>query len=57
MDKNFDGVLSKTELVEYFGGVENTETAMKIGDWNLNGVLDYYEFLSVIVKCDLFLSD
>ena len=50
MDKNFDGVLSKTELVEYFGGVENTETAMKIGDWNLNGVLDYYEFLSVIVN-------
>lgn len=56
IDKNFDGVLSKNELLDYFGGYDNTETLMEIGDWNDNGVLEYYEFMSVIVEGSVILK-
>lgn len=51
IDTNFDGVLSKEELVRYFGQGESAriEKIIEIADWNSNGVLEYYEFLSAFV--------
>lgn len=50
LDKNFDGVISKEELIEEFGKSDNLEIIMEIADLNANGVLEYDEFLSIMMK-------
>lgn len=49
IDKNFDGVISKQELIEFFGDNDNIEKVMEIADWNSNGVLEYHEFISLVI--------
>ena len=50
LDKNFDGVISKEELADQFGKSDNLEMLMEIADLNANGVLEYHEFLSIMVN-------
>ena len=50
LDKNFDGVISREELIEQFGQSENLEMVMETADLNSNGVLEYHEFVSIMVN-------
>lgn len=53
LDRDIDGVISQEELKEIYGNEGIVEKIMKIADLNGNGVLEYHEFLSVVVQSDL----
>ena len=50
LDKNFDGVICREELSSAIENEELLDKVMELADWNGNGVLEYYEFLSIFVQ-------
>lgn len=55
-DKNADGVICRNELSSALDSEEMIDIIMKLADWNGNGVLEYYEFLSIFVQGHTFLK-
>jgi calcium-dependent protein kinase len=53
IDKDLDGVISREDLRGLYENEGIVEKIMKIADLDGNGVLEYHEFLSVVVQGDI----